>query len=180
MFVLITENTGEMIAYLYPDMLAAKAGKEAWESQNAADMERGDAATCVHDIAIPRGMHVALTMRDGNFSGGFDVHGPYAGSELQHIGDEPPFDNPHWVGVPIVPVAMSERLNYLPDAPDGEAAAGDFQPRALQILRKVAAVIDSTDEESEAFLDSGADSIALLLECKPDIDALLANAAVQS
>lgn len=51
----------------------------------------------------------------------------------------------------------------------------DFKRQALATLRKVQTVIDSTDEESPAFLDSGADSIALLLEAQADIAALLAS-----
>lgn len=38
-----------------------------------------------------------------------------------------------------------------------------------QLLHSVLDVIDSTDPESEAFLDSGADSIDTLLELEADI-----------
>tara|TARA_R110002096_G_scaffold66682_2_gene162222 strand:- start:35494 stop:35682 length:189 start_codon:yes stop_codon:yes gene_type:complete len=38
-----------------------------------------------------------------------------------------------------------------------------------QLLRSVLDVIDSTDPDSEAFLDSGADSIDMLLELEADI-----------
>jgi ABC-type transporter Mla subunit MlaD len=44
---------------------------------------------------------------------------------------------------------------------------------ATDMLRRVLEVIESTDPDSDSFLDSGADSIDLLLELDEDIRDLL-------
>ena len=48
-----------------------------------------------------------------------------------------------------------------------------FEDLALELAQKVLHVIDTTDPDSEEFLDSGADSLDLLLELKDGLELLL-------
>ena len=48
-----------------------------------------------------------------------------------------------------------------------------FEDLALELAQKVLHVIDTTDPDSEEFLDSGADSLDLLLDLKDELEILL-------
>jgi len=48
-----------------------------------------------------------------------------------------------------------------------------FESLAIELAHKVLHVIDTTDPDSEEFLDSGADSLDLLFDLKEELELLI-------